>query len=374
MNKRMRDLLDQINNKKNEAKNLLAEKKLDEAKALTDELKNLQKEFDVEASLYEEEKNNDIEDKAVDVDAVKAFYKALRGDSLTEAENALLTGGANGEDLIIPEDVQTTIKELRRQYKSARDLINYYPTTTLSGSFVYEDSSTATELTNFTDGDDIPNSNEPKFNNISYSIKDYGALLPVSNKLLQNESGGLLTYLGRWFNRKAIRTENKKVFDILKSNKNVKSLADWKELKSSINKDLDPALLVGMVIVTNQDGFDVLDSAVDSTGRPILQPDPTNPTKKMLMGYSIEVFANSELPSIDTSGTPDGVADVAPIFYGNLKDGATFIDRDIYRFDASEHAAFNKNQTVIRIIEEFDTIQADKDAYVYGHLSLYPVV
>ncbi|MDE3838655.1 phage major capsid protein [Bacillus methanolicus] len=367
MNKKMRDLLEQINNKKAAAKELLNAKKLDEAKALTDEIKDLQKEFDIEAALYEEEKENVKnvlnvkEDKA---DAIKAFYKALRGERLTDVENALLTGGTQGENLIIPQDIQTRINELRREYKSARDLVNYYPTNTLTGSFVFEDSSTITELTNFTDGADVPTSNDPKFNNVPYSVKDYGALLPVSNKLLQNENGGLVDYLGRWFNRKAIRTENSKIFAALKSNKTAKALADWKALKKSLNKDLDPALLVDAVIVTNQDGFDFIDSALDDQGRPVLQPNPTNPTQKLFMGIPVHVFSNAELP---TTGT---TTKKAPIFYGRLQDGVTFVDRNLYQFDASEHAGFNKNQTVIRVIEQFDVIQADKDAYVYGEFDV----
>ncbi|WGG47681.1 phage major capsid protein [Rossellomorea sp. DA94] len=365
MPKELRELLNKINEKKTEAKNLLGEKKLDEAQALTNEIKDMQKEFDIASALYEEEKEmvKQVENKGGDIDSVKAFYKALRGESLTEAENAMLTGGANGEDLIVPKDIQTQINELRRQYKSARSVVGYYPTSTLTGSFVYEDASTVTELSNFTDGADIGESNEPKFVNVSYSIKDYGATLPISNRLLQNEDGGLVPYLGQWFNRKAIRTENGKIFAQLKSGKTAKALADWKALKKSLNVDLDPAF-VDVKIVTNQDGFDVLDAAEDNQGRPILQPNPVNPTQKMFNGHPIEVFSNTELP---TTGT---TTKKAPIFYGSTQDGITFVDRNQLKIDASEHAAFKKNQTLMRVIEQFDVIDADKASYVFGELTV----
>lgn len=368
MNKNMRDLLEKINNKKTEAKELLASKKLDEAKAMTDEIKNLQKEFEIESALFEEEKEivDDVQSRGGNVNEIKAFFKALRGESLTEAENALLTGGANGENLIVPQDIRTQINELRRQYKAARNLVGYYKTDTLSGSLVYEDASTVTELTNYTDGDDLPDSNEPKFVPVSYSIKDYGGTLPVSNRLLQNENGGLVPYLGKWFNRKAVRTENSKIFAQLQSGKTAKALADWKALKSSLNKDLDPAF-VDIVIVTNQDGFDYLDSAVDANDRPILQPNPVNPTQKMFNGHPVEVFSNTELK---TTGT---TTKKAPIFYGSLQDGVTFVDRDMLQIDASEHAAFKKNQTLMRVIEQFDVIDADKASYVFGQLDVTPV-
>lgn len=365
MNKNMRDLLEQINNKKAEAKNLLTSKKLDEAKALTDEVKNLQKEFEIEAALYEDEKEEiaNVKSHGGNVDEVKSFFKALRGESLTEAENALLTGGANNENLIVPQDIHTQITELRREYKSARSIVGHYPTDTLTGSFVYEDATTATELVNFTDGADIPEAADPKFVNVAYSIKDYGATLPVSNRLLQNENGGLVPYLGKWFNRKAIRTENKIIFAKLIAGKTAKALADWKALKSSLNKDLDPAF-VDITIVTNQDGFDALDAALDGQGRPVLQPNPTNPTQKMFGGYVIEVFSNTELP---TTGT---TTKKAPIFYGSTRDGVTFVDRNTLQIDASEHANFKKNQTLMRVIEQFDVIDADKASYVYGELTV----
>ncbi|MGD6897114.1 phage major capsid protein [Bacillus infantis] len=368
MNKNMRELMEKIQNKKAEARNLLDAKKVEEAKALTAEIKDLQAEFDVESALYEEEKEivNHFGKEGGDVNEIKAFFKALRGESLTEAENALLTDGGNGENLIVPQDIQTQINELRRQYKSARSIVGYYPTTTLSGSFTYEDASTATELTNFTDGDDIADSNDPKFVAVSYTIKDFGSTLPVSNRLLQNENGGLVQYLGKWFNRKAIRTENKKIFAQLMAGKSAKALADYKALKSSLNKDLDPAF-VDVVIVTNQDGFDFLDSQVDGMDRPILQPNPTNPTQKMFAGHPIEVFSNTEL---STTGT---TTKKAPIFYGSTKDGVTFVDRNSLQIDASEHANFKKNQTLLRVIEQFDVIDADKASYVYGQLDVTPV-
>ncbi|MED4586666.1 phage major capsid protein [Brevibacillus choshinensis] len=366
MNKKMRDLLEQINNKKVAAKTLLDEKKLDEAKSLTEDIKNLQKEFDIEAALYEEKKEDfeDVSAKANKGDAVKAFYKALRGENLTEVENALITGGTNGENLIVPQDIQTQINELRREYKSARPYVGAYNTSTLTGSFVYEDITTLTELTNFTDGADVPASNDPKFTTTSYAVKEYGGILPVSNVLLQNENGGLMAYLGRWFNKKAVRTENSKIFAELKNGKTAKALADWKALKSSINKDLDPLIAMDTVIITNQDGFDFMDSALDGQGRPVLQPDPTNPTRKQFMGYPVEVFSNAELP---TTGT---TTKKAPVFYGNTRAGVTFVDRNVYEVVASKEAGFKQNQTLIRIIEMFDVIGADKNAYQFGEFTL----
>ena len=37
-------------------------------------------------------------------------------------------------------------------------------------------------------------------------------------------------------------------------------------------------------------------------------------------------------------------------------------------FDASAHAGFTKNRTLMRVIEGYDVLQADTDAYCYGVL------
>lgn len=368
MPKELLELLNKIKAKKSEGKELLAAKKIEEAQAVVDEVKNLEKEYETAKALYEETKEEiplSTEPKNVkSVDEVKAFFKAIRGEKLTDVENALVTGGSNGENLIVPQDIQTRINELRRQYKSARQYVGYYGTTTLTGSFVYEDITTINELTNFTDGSDVPASNEPKFTNVSYSVKEYGALLPVSNVLLQNEAGGLMDYIGNWFNKKAIRTENTKIFAQLKAGKTAKAVADWKALKKAINKDLDPAIVGNTVIITNQDGFDYLDSSLDGNNRPVLQPDPTNPTVRRFMGYEVVVFSNAELP------TTGSTTKKAPIFFGDTRSGVTFVDRNVYEVKASREAGFTKNQTLVRVIEMFDVVDADKSAYVYGELDV----
>lgn len=370
MTKDLRELLETINNKKAEARSLVEAKKLDEAQAMTSEIKNLQKEFDLKMQLFEDDKNNVPTDpKAKDENLeVKAFLNVLRGKPLTSEMQAALTSSSNPDGgYLVPQDINTRINELKRQYKAAKDCCaRPYPTSTKTGTFVYEDLSTLTNLVNFSDSSigDLDSTSQPKFRQVPYSVKDYGALLPISNQLLQDEDAQLIDYIGRWFAKKAIRTENAQIFAALKTGKTVKALADWKDLKKSINKDIDPIVTANAVVCTNQDGFDVLDSALDNYGRPVLQPDPTNPTQRLFMGKPVYVFSNVELP---TTGT---TTKKAPIFYGALPEGCTFVDRGVYEVKTSTEAGFTKNVTYVRCIERFDVIQTDTDAYVYGEFTV----
>jgi len=357
-----------------DAKKLSNEGKLEEAKAKTEEAKAINEQIKQaeEIERMEEELQGDagtpVTEPTADnkADVNKAFLKALMGKRLTPAENALIeradseTDEPNGS-ILVPQDENTRINEYKRQYKSLRTHVREYRTTVISGSFVYENNSTMSLLQDIDEMEEIPQEDGPKFKTKGYSIKNKGAILPVSNYLLADEQSGLMSYVGRWFARKAVKTENADILAVMLADKTAKTLADWKALKRSLNKDLDPALVPGSVIVTNQDGFDELDNAVDENGRPILQPDPKNPTQKMFKGLTIDVYSNNDLPSKDGK---------APIFYGNLEEAITFVVRERYEVAKSKEAGFTKNATLIRILERYDVIKTDNEAYIYGELAI----
>lgn len=208
MNKRMRELRQEINNKRAEARTFASAGDKVKAKALIEEIKALEEDYEIEEALYDDEKER-VKDKNPGGKEPKAKYnaeifaKVVRGKKLTAEEqeivNAVSSTDENGTSLLIPKDVATQIYELKREMKSARDIVGHYPTTTLEGSYPIESLETLTELTNFTDDseDDVPQSNAPKFTNVEYKIKDYGALLPLSNTVLKNETAGLVSYLAR---------------------------------------------------------------------------------------------------------------------------------------------------------------------------------
>lgn len=378
MNKKMRELATEIKQKSEKAKKFMEEgenQDFKKANDLYEELKELEEQFKAEKNKFELEKRNIIQtienDSTIDKtinnkdDGFNIIAKMLGKKVLTESEKNLIVGGDNGEDYLVPEDVRTEIREIRRNYISLKDLVNVIPVTTLSGSTNYESSENKdgklTKIT--TDGEEIVSSGVPKFIIKPWKVEEYGDFIPISRLLLGNEKAHLLSYINKWFVRKAINSENDEIITTLKSGKSAKVLKGWKALKTSINKDLDPASLIGGVILTNQTGFTILDEEEDANGRPILQQNPAEPTKKVFQGLPIHVVSDTILPNV--SGK-------APIFYGNLKEGCDFMDREQLKMDVSEHYLFNKNMNCLRIIELFDTVQTDADAYMYGTLEATP--
>ena len=121
--------------------------------------------YENEKALFEMEKKQVPDDpkNATKANGFKAMAKKAFKKGLTEAENALVTGtnGTDGENYLVPEDVDTTIRELRKTYKSAKDLVTVIPTSALSGSFVFENG-VPTGLADFEDGSAIAEETNPK--------------------------------------------------------------------------------------------------------------------------------------------------------------------------------------------------------------------
>lgn len=363
MNKRLRELLNTIHNKKEEARKLFEDEKVEAGNKLLAEIKDLQAQADGLMALEDDLDGDPVPDPEPQarssVEIVRAF---LRGDRTSDdVVRNISTIDAEGEEsvsLIIPEDISNEIREQRRSYRSARDVIGYYPTTTLSGTYPVEDTSTMSELTEFEDDSEIKQSEDPKFKPVKYEIKLRGSFLPISNLLKQVAPAGFITYLSRWWNKKAILTENKKIFTVLTGGKTKTEIVGLSGLKSAINKGLDPAF-VNISIITNQDGYDYLDNLTDANGRPLLNPDPMNKDRMLFKGtYPIVYFANRLLPSTGTK---------APILIGDFVEACDFVELNSgLQIASSEHADFKKNRTLMRVITGFDVTLKDVDAYING--------
>ena len=122
-----------------------------------------------------------------------------------------------------------------------------------------------------------------------------------------------------------------------------------------MNTKLDPELLSTAVIITNQNGFDIMDNWKDAVGRPILQDHPTEKTKKTLGGVTIEVFANRTIKDVDGA---------SPVYIGNLEEAIKFMDREQLAIAVSTEAGFTKNLTLVRALQRDDVEPKDLEAYL----------
>lgn len=369
MNKELRELLDKINNKKAEAKKAYDAGDIEKGNKLKDEALALKAEFDGRVAL------DGIENQAGEplpkptpkpearssADIVRAFLKGDR-TSADVVNNLVIPSSEedeNGIALIIPQDIQNEIRELRRYYRSMRDLLNPYPTTTLSGTYPIDDPEDPQDLIDFDDGDEISEMKDPKFKSVAYNIHMRGGLLPISRLLQQVTPASFIQYLGRWWNRKAIRTENKIIFKKLKDTKasEIVSISTLDSIKTVLNTKLD-ASLIDVRIVVNQDSYNYLDCLKDENGRPLINPDPMQKDRMLFKGiYPIEKFPNSQLKT---------ELNKAPVLIGDFTEVCDFVELDGgLQIATSEHANFKKNQNLMRCVTGNDVTIKDKNAFVY---------
>lgn len=379
MNKELRELLNRINEKKAEVRKLVEDKKLEEAKAAKEELRDLQEEFNLLADLEEEEteealknaKKKQVMDTVENVKKeISAFVNAMKAaqkqQQVSKEDAEILDAMSEGSDedggLTVPKDVRTKIKELRRSEDALENLVNVEHVTTNKGSRVIEREADQTPFDNVDEDAEFPEESTPQFDLIKYDIKKKGGILKVTRELLQDTAENIMGYLKKWVSKKAKATRN---FMIIKKIKEICAglevpVKGFDDLKDIFNVMLDPNIALSSVVVTNQSGFNFLDKLKDEKGNYIMQPDPTEKTKKLLFGeYPVIKVSNRTLKNMDGK---------APIICGDLKEAITIFDRETLTIDITNLAAgaWEKDQTKIKVRERLDIQTVDPDAIIMG--------
>lgn len=382
MSKEMRELLNKINAKKTEIKALVADGKIEDAASAKEELKDLQKSFDILADLDDDDAQNAQQqaqqgtaqtaagEKNGLAKQVKAFTNAIKAawkkTDISPEDKEILNAMSEGSDedggLTVPKDIKTKIKELRRSEDALETLVNVEHVTTNSGSRVIEREADQTPFDNVDEAAEFPDVSTPQFENVDYKIKKKGGILKVTQELLSDTAENIMNYLKKWIAKKAKATRNfmiiAKIKEICKGLEVTVTGLD--NLKDIFNVMLDPAIALGAVVVTNQSGFNFLDKLKDEKGNYILQKDPTQATKKLLFGeYPVIKLSNKTLQNIDGK---------APIICGDLKEAITIFDRETLTIDISNLAAgmWERDQTGIKVRERLDIQTVDADAVVMG--------
>lgn len=395
MDKREQELRQKVADLKEEAQNLMNDKKQDDAKAKLADAKAAKAELDNYLDMKQievpepenkggKQMNQEPKDKKDDkLNYTSVFLKALRKKPLNDAEMAVMdefkaAAMVEGVDAdggyIVPEDISTKINELKNTVDNLEQYVTVEPVSTNKGARTLEVKADSTpfsvmdEMGNPTAMEELSG---PKFSRISYAIKDYAGFLPISNDLLNDTDQNLVAYLRRWFAKKSKATRNNLIINLLKglTAQAISTTDAIKDLKQILNVDLDPAHAQNAVILTNQDGFNYLDQLEDADGRGLLQPDPTNATRKLAFGKPVVVVSNKTIAS-----RVDGVAGTTsyPFFVGDLKEAVVLFDRKQMSLDMTKEggSAWRTNSTEIRAIEREDIKLWDSEAVVFGEVTV----
>jgi HK97 family phage major capsid protein len=378
---------------KQEVRSLLAEDKVQEAKDKMEEVRALQAKVDLQRELEETEAramggtelkdDGNVEErdmKELEAEYRQIFLRGIRRKRITSEQRSIIEeyerravmneGETNpaipdGDvGMVVPQDIQTQINTLMREWNDLSQYVTVEDVSTLSGSRVLEADADMTPFQVVDEYGEIPETDNPKFTVVNYKLKKRAGYLPITNELLADNDANLIGYVTNWIARKAVHTRNTQIISLLRT-LTPKALGDVKDINTVLNVDLDPAISLSSIILTNQDGFNWLDNQVDGIGRPILQEDITQPGRKLFKGRQIVVASNRHLPT---------VSDKAPVFVGNLKQYMVLFNRRFFELASTREGgdAWRRDTTELRTIMRDDYVQWDGNAAVFGEIDLTP--
>ena len=375
-----RELAAKINEKKTEIRNLIAADKLAEATEAEKELKDLQKKYDMLDALDKEDleevkaqaaagKAGDFGKKNKIVNAfVNVIRAGIRKEPVSKEDMEILDAmrEGSGEDggLTVPADISTQIRELRRSEDALENEVTVENTSNIKGSRVYEVNADSVPFDTVDEESVFPDVDTPVLKKIEYAVKKFGGILKVTYELLKDSDTNIIAFLTNWAAKKCRATRNGlilKKLDEMTAGFEVE-VTDVDGLKNIFNVELDPAIVAGSKIITNQSGFNWLDKLKDKDGNYILQKDPTQPTRRLLFGsYPVRVVSNRTIKNSDGK---------VPLYCGNLKEALVLFDRENMTIDISAEAGdlWSKDQTGIKVRERLDCQIIDDCAVVKAEI------
>lgn len=421
MSKELREMLDSINAMKAEVKSLYAEDRNDEAQAKMDELEALQAKFDNLLKLDDDTVAAPKDVKPMkDMDPIHDFAEAAR-QGFRNTVTPMSEGTAANGGYTVPEDIQTRINQYKEANFSLRQLVTVEKVNTNKGARTYQTKAKAPGFAKVLENGAVQEVTGPRFERVTYDIEDYAGYLPVTNDLLNDSDANIVQVIVDWIGRNSLVTDNKEILAILQG-KAATELSGIAGIKTEINVTLGQAYRSAAMIVTNDDGLNYLDTLEDTTHRPLLNPNPTEPNKLQLrVGATvipIQVVPNSELASTpvyeasaDTSvksgktyytrsgsgtsespyvytavASPTGNPSTSsyyevtkmqyPFILGDLKEGVRIFDRQQTNILSSNVAAvdgynaFEQRGMLFRADARMDYKAIDGDAWVNGYIEI----
>lgn len=346
-----------------------------------DTFANLKKERDLEAIRRDELKNqlekaraeqvitmkeNDIQplnnqEKDLKAKFVKDFKAMIKGDrSVLNMIDCSNDDSGSNAGLTIPEDIQTAIHKLVRQFDSLQEYVTVEKVTTTKGSRVYEKWADITPLANLDDEKGaIGDNDDPKLLIIKYTIHRYAGINTVTNSLLKDTAENILAWLSGWIAKKVVVTRNKAIIEKMNATPSKPTITKFDDIKDLINTSVDPAIAKTSFLITNVSGFNTISKVKDADGKYMVQPVVTQPDIKQIDGKNIVVIADRWLPDVNGAH---------PLGFGDLKQAITLFDRENMSLLTTNigAGAFEHDLTKIRVIDRFDVQATDADAFVMG--------
>lgn len=267
-----------------------------------------------------------------------------------EKRSGLKTDGAQA---VIPSEVVTPVFEGANAKQNLAQMATVKQVSTGSGKYPISIPDPTKFLATKEELATIPDV-DASVNDVPFEAKTYAGKIYLSNELVDDSAIDIKQEVQSQLQQLVLNTDNHNVISLLQTlvSKKAANIDDLKKIK---NTEIDPSVLGsnGSMVITNQDGYNYLDTLKDSQGRYLLTEDVTAVSGKALFGLPIVVVSNAVLPDVTSQ---------FPVFIGNLPQTIAVFRRNNI---ATNWEQFDSYSQGLAVVYRGDYEFIDKNAMQY---------
>lgn len=229
-------------------------------------------------------------------------------------------------EAIIPEDIITKARKLPDTVVDLRNKVNSIKVKTSGGKYPILKSTTAKMVT-VEELAKNPALAKPEFEEVPYNVSTYRGQIVVSQESLDDSADDLAGIIADSVQRQGLNTTNFVLANLLKTATAVPATS-LDDIKTQINTGFDPAYRLELIVT--QSFYNAVDIMKDGDGRYLLQTDITAQSGKSLFGVPVTVLKDEMLGNkgdkVAFLGDPVAFA----TFFNRAETTARWIDHEIY--------------------------------------------
>lgn len=335
MSKKMYEIAEKMNEIYKEAEKLHASGEVEKAAELLDEFDSLKATYDAEKRLYESYQaidfsanGNMIPGTSVKSDNSEAFYNALRKrfKDETTVKGLMSEGNTSSAGFTVPKDDQTRINEFKSNRFSFEQYVGTEKVTTKEGSRVFRTKGTSSPFVQVLEGGKIPIIGAPQYQVVTYSVKDFGGIIPVTNDLLEDTTADLRGEIVKHLAMCREDTINTQILALV-SAQNATGISGIDGIRSMLLTGLGGAYTGTAKIFTNDDGYAYLTNLKDKNDRDYFFYNPADPGQIALnIGGMVVPFVHVPNEILASTAGASSTTNV-PFILGDLKSAFKIFDR-----------------------------------------------
>lgn len=336
-----KEVIEQIKNKTNMMNVLKNEGKIDEAYKVMNEIELHEKELKIIDKTEQNVTNSDLKNltKIVEPNKNKSFANIIKN----------ITPNYNGTDdgMLVPEDQQKKINDLKVDNDSLQDLITVKKALAPTGSYIVRRKG-SNKLTKTNQGGKITPMAKANFELRTYAIEDYKGLIPVTSQFLEDTAENMESFMRAELAEAGAETVRAEVLTILDTF-TPETIVDISDLKALTIKGFNKELLKGASWIIGQSTLAYLYTLKDVNGRFLVEQDLTKADGLVLFGKPIKVLSDIDMPE-------------GKIHFGNFKEAVYEFDLEQTKIAKSVDFGFDEDVVYFRAVERFDIVKNDENA------------